>query len=307
MNTENTTEAITDKNYSRRTFFKAAFASTAVLVTANSKLPQAQALPAPIGTVIDYSGGVPSAQSVKAHGHLGAVRYVSEKRPGAEWMKGKPVRIAETQDFANHGLATASVYQFGRAETADWLQGAAGAAIHAPQAIAIHAAAGGPKGRPIYAAIDDNPSRAQYDNQIRPYLQAFQQQLHAADLKLGVYGNYNVIEWATQDGLGEFFWMHDWGSNGQIHPRTTIHQKARWQANIDGVEVDINNVYAHDWGQWKPGEGPTPTQTQIPTIPNVAQLSSMLPPQVRNIPLPTQQQINDALNLINRVRPLLSS
>ncbi|AKK02625.1 DUF1906 domain-containing protein [Corynebacterium epidermidicanis] len=303
---QNQTQTHAPKHLSRRTFFKAAFAGTAV-IAAGSVTPRANALPAPIGTVIDYSAGVPSAQAVKARGHLGAVRYVSEKRPGANWMAGKPVRLGETQDFANHGLATASVYQFGRAETADWLQGAAGAAIHAPQAIAIHAAAGGPKGRPIYVAIDDNPSRSQYDQQIRPYLQAFQQQLHAAELKLGVYGNYNTIEWATQDGLGEFFWMHDWGSNGRIHPRTTIHQKAKWQENIEGIDVDINNVYAQDWGQWQPGQGPTPSQAQIPAIPGAQQLSSMLPPQVRNVPLPNQQQINDALNLINKVKPLLSS
>lgn len=294
---------------SRRAFLKATVLATATpaVLAATGSLQSAAALPAPIGTVIDYSAGVPSAQSVRAHGHLGAVRYVSEKRPGAEWMQGKPVRLSETQDFANNGLATASVYQFGRADTADWLQGAAGAAVHAPQAIAIHAAAGGPKGRPIYVAIDDNPTRAQYDNQIRPYLQSFKQQLAGAGLKLGVYGNYNVVEWASQDGLGEFFWMHDWGSAGRIHPRTTIHQKAGQQSSIDGIVVDINNVYAQDWGQWKPGQGPTPTEAQIPTIPDVAQLSSMLPPNLRNIPLPSQQQINDALNLINQVRPLISS
>lgn len=40
-------------------------------------------------------------------------------------------------------------------------------------------AAGGPTGRPIYVAIDDNPSRWQYDNQIRPNLQAFRAQLAA--------------------------------------------------------------------------------------------------------------------------------
>ncbi|AKE39831.1 protein of unknown function (DUF1906) [Corynebacterium camporealensis] len=76
-------------------------------------------------------------------------------------MLGKPVSLAETKDFKAHGLATASVYQFGRAETADWLGGAASAAIHAPQAIELHRAAGGPTGRPIYIAIDDNPTRSQ--------------------------------------------------------------------------------------------------------------------------------------------------
>lgn len=297
---------------SRRSFLKAGFKATAVAaatpfaLSAVDKLPAASALGTPVGTVIDYSAGVPNAGEVKARGHLGAVRYVSERRPGAEWMQGKPVRADETKAFAAAGLAIASVYQFGKGTTADWLQGAAGAAIHAPQAIALHTAAGGPTGRPIYVAIDDNPSRAEYDSQIRPYLQAFKGALEKAGLVLGVYGNYNVIEWATQDGLGQYFWMHDWGSNGRIHPRTTIHQKAGLRDTISGIEVDINNVYASDWGQWKPGYAPTPAPAQIPAVPNPEQLSSLLPPEVRNIPLPTQQQVNDAITLVNQVKGLSS-
>ncbi|WP_256478236.1 DUF1906 domain-containing protein [Corynebacterium stercoris] len=211
-----------------------------------------------MGTVIDYAAGVPSARAVKARGHLGAVRYVSERRPGATWMLGKPVTLAETRDFKAYGLATASVYQFGRAETADWLGGAASAARHAPEAIRIHRAAGGPTGRPIYVAIDDNPTRAQYDAQIRPYLRAFQSALMLAGYQTGVYGNYNVIQWCIEDGIGSFFWQHDWGSGGRIHPRTTIHQKAKWTDTIDGVQVDINNVYSADWGQWTPGAAAAP-------------------------------------------------
>lgn len=138
----------------RRTFMKASLLAAAGTVVAAQP---AAALGPVLGTVIDYSGGVPSAASVRAAGHLGAVRYVSERRPGADWMVGKPVSRGETTDFAAHGLGVASVYQFGRAQTADWLAGAAGAAQHAPKAIALHAAAGGPAGRPVYVAIDDNP------------------------------------------------------------------------------------------------------------------------------------------------------
>ena len=79
----------------------------------------------------------------------------------------------------------------------------------------------------MYVAIVDNPTWDQYAGQIRPYLQGFKRALELAGLRLGVYGNYNVIEWAGNDGLGEYFWMHDWGSGGRIHPRTTIHQPAK--------------------------------------------------------------------------------
>ena len=252
----------------RRGFLRASTLTLAVgtLGTAAVAAPQATAQGRILGTVIDYAAGVPSAASIKAAGHLGAVRYVSQRRPGTEnWMLGKPVTLTETRSLAAEGLQTASVYQFGRAETADWLQGAAGAAVHAPQAIALHVAAGGPTDRPIYVAIDDNPTRTQYVNHIRPYLQAFQAALTLAGYHTGVYGNYNVIDWAIADGIGTYFWMHDWGSGGKIHPRTTIHQLPQnKQKVIDGVTVDINNVYATDWGQWTPGQSGTVTSPAPP-------------------------------------------
>lgn len=273
----------------RRRFLKtAALAAAAGTVTTAGLAPSAHAQRAVVGTVLDYSAGVPSGRSVKVAGHLGAVRYVSQPRPDATWMLGKPVSLAETQDFKANGLATASVYQFGRAQTADWLGGAAAAATHAPQAIHLHRAAGGPTGRPIYIAIDDNPTRAQYDNQIRPYLRAFSAALTAAGYLTGVYGNYNCIQWASEDGIGSFYWMHDWGSNGRIHPRANIHQVAKWQTTIDGVVCDINNVYTADWGQWTPGQAApvTPAAPALPAIPvdqllqGSSQLSSQLSAQL---------------------------
>ena len=237
--------------------------------------PSAVALGPVRGTIIDFSSGIPSPDAIKRAGHIGAIRYVSNKRPGAAWMTGKPVSLQEAAANAAAGLPTASVYQFGRAETADWKQGAAGAAIHAPQAISLHKAAGGPTNRPIYIAIDDNPTREHYTQLIRPYLQAFSKALSVAGYQTGVYGNYNTIEWASRDGIGRFYWMHDWGSNGKIHPKTTIHQLPQSrQQTIENVIVDVNEIYASDWGQWTPGS----------KQPGIQDLSSTLDKAIPNMP-----------------------
>lgn len=259
---------------SRRGLLKAsALAVTAGAIGAAA--PSAAALGPVRGTIIDFSSGIPSPTAIKRAGHIGAIRYVSNKRPGAAWMTGKPVTLQEAAANAAAGLPTASVYQFGRAETADWKQGAAGAAIHAPQAISLHKAAGGPTHRPIYIAIDDNPTREHYTQFIRPYLQAFSKALSVAGYQTGVYGNYNVIEWASQDGIGTFYWMHDWGSNGKIHPKTTIHQLPQSrQQTIENVIVDVNEVYASDWGQWTPGS----------KQPGIQDLSSTLDKAIPNMP-----------------------
>ena len=267
--------------FNRRTFLKsagAAAATAALAGTTSAALsPAAQAQQRRVlGTVVDYSAGVPSASAVKAAGHMGAVRYVSDRRPGAEWMRGKPVTIGETRDYKANGLAVASVYQFGRAETADWKRGALGAAAHAPKAMALHTAAGGPTGRPIYVAIDDNPTLEQFNSQINPYLKAMSTAFNAAGYQLGVYGNYYTIAWCLEDGIGSYFWQHDWGSRGKIHPRANLHQVAGWQANIQGIQVDINNVYASDWGQWTPGQASTLTNMTPGDWSNLLQGSSQL-------------------------------
>ena len=248
---------------SRRSLFRVAGATLALGAGA-AVLPQADAQGRSLGTVLDYSGGVPSAQAIKNAGHLGAVRYVSE--PRAAWMKGKPVKIEETKAMAAAGLATASVYQYGKDRTADWREGAAGAAKHAPKAIALHAAAGGPTGKPIYVAIDDNPTRNEYETLIKPYLKGFSAALAAAGLKTGVYANYPTIDWLIADGMGEYFWQHGWGSNGKIHPRANVYQRPGVTARVGGVEVDINDVYTRDWGQWTPGTTSLPAlQPSTPT------------------------------------------
>ena len=259
---------------SRRGLLKAsALALTAGAI--GTAAPSAAALGPVRGTIIDFSSGIPSPAAIKRAGHIGTIRYVSNKRPGAAWMTGKPVTLQEAAANAAAGLPTASVYQFGRAETADWKQGAAGAAIHAPQAISLHKAAGGPTHRPIYIAIDDNPTREHYTQVIRPYLQAFSKALSVAGYQTGVYGNYNTIEWASQDGIGTFYWMHDWGSNGKIHPKTTIHQLPQSrQQTIENVIVDVNEVYASDWGQWTPGS----------KQPGIQDLSSTLDKAIPNMP-----------------------
>jgi len=243
-----------------------------------------------------------------------------QRRPGAEWMLGKPVTLEETKDQAANGLKVASIYQFGKDETADWKQGAAGAAVHAPQAIQLHAAAGGPKGRPIYVAIDDNPSREEYDNQIRPYLKAFDEILKSQGYTMGVYANYGTIDWAIQDGLGSYFWQHDWGSNGQIHPRVTLHQVAGETENLDGIEVDVNDVYAEDWGQWTPGQADTPTPSGQTTansgnvkLPSGAsgnaknnQSSATLPQTLagKNLDAKTIRQLGNSVNSISSKLPV---
>lgn len=217
------------------------------------KAPKAQA--AQPGTslvgqvLVDYSAGVPSAEQIRAAGYAGAVRYVSDPREG--WMHGKPLRRQEADDLRAHGLVVVSNYQFGKAANADWKGGAAQGYKDAERGQRLHADAGGPDTAPIYVSIDACPSEEEWNTQCRPYLLAWQERLGKD--RTGVYCNFPCIEWAIRDGIGTYFWMHDWDegySGGRVHPAAHLHQFEIDKQHVGGVGVDRNRILREDFGQW---------------------------------------------------------
>lgn len=113
----------------------------------------------------------------------------------------------------------------------------------------LHTAAGGPTGAPIYASIDDDPSYEQYKQQVAPYLRGWESVL--GHQRVGVYANSKTIDWALQDGLGSYFWQHNWGSpRGYTHPAAHLHQVEIDKRSVGGVGVDINHICKPQFGQW---------------------------------------------------------
>ncbi|MCV7385746.1 DUF1906 domain-containing protein [Mycolicibacter longobardus] len=204
---------------------------------------------APLGILLDYSAGVLPAAQIRAAGAAGAIRYVSDRRPGADWMLGKPIQLAEARDLHENGLTIVSCYQFGKQETADWLGGHDAGVEHARRGAQLHTAAGGPDGAPIYASIDDNPSYEQYKEQVAPYLRGWASVI--GPQRTGVYANSKTIEWAIQDGLGSCFWQHNFGSPGGVaHPAANLHQVEIDRRQVGNVGVDVNEILKPQFGQW---------------------------------------------------------
>jgi len=159
------------------------------------------------------------------------------------------MREAEARDLADAGLKIVSNYQFGKQDTADWLGGQSAGIKHATRGQELHAAAGGPATAPIYASIDDNPTLEQYKQQVAPYLRAWEEVIGKS--RVGVYGNSKVIEWALQDGIGSWFWQHNWGTpQGFVHPAAHLHQFEIDARKVAGVGVDLNNILKPQFGQW---------------------------------------------------------
>ncbi|WP_431956680.1 DUF1906 domain-containing protein [Nocardia lijiangensis] len=202
-----------------------------------------------LGTLIDYSGGVPSAEAILEAGHVGVIRYVSDRRPGAEWMVGKPLLAREVEELSAAGLKIVSCYQFGKGPTADWRGGLEAGKKHAERGLQLHLAAGGPEGRPIYASIDDNPTPVDFATMIAPYLLGWESVLGKQNV--GVYANSPTIELARVAGLGSWYWQHNWGTpKGFVHPAAHLHQFEIDKRAVDGVGVDINDILKPEYGQW---------------------------------------------------------
>ncbi|MCP9273366.1 DUF1906 domain-containing protein [Mycolicibacterium arenosum] len=215
----------------------------------SATLTPATASAAPLGILLDYAAGVIKAADIKAAGAAGAIRYVSDRRPGGAWMLGKPIQLPEARDLYRNGMKIVSCYQYGKQDTADWLGGHSAGVAHAKRGWALHVAAGGSYGAPIYTSIDDDPSLKQYREQVAPYLRGWESVL--GHQRVGVYANSKTIEWAAQDGLGAYFWQHNWGSpKGYTHPAAALHQVEIDKRSVAGIGVDINHVLKPRFGQW---------------------------------------------------------
>lgn len=239
-------DAAPSRSLSRRSLLGLA-AAGAVGAAVGLRAPAARA--ASLGTLIDYSGGIPAAAAIKEAGHLGVIRYVSDRRPGAEWMLGKPLRADEVSELRAAGLEIVSCYQYGKGPTADWRGGLAAGREHAERGLELHLEAGGPEGRPIYAAIDDNPSPVEFATMIAPYLLGWQAVVGKENT--GVYANAPTIELARIAGVASWFWQHDWGTpKGFVHPAAHLHQFEIDKRAVDGVGIDRNHILKPQYGQW---------------------------------------------------------
>ena len=182
----------------------------------SSALGPPRAAAAPLGILLDYAAGVIRAGDMRAAGAVGAIRYVSDRRPGVPgcWQADPTARGPRPVSQRAEDRLLLPVRQAGH-------RGLAGRSErgrrHAKRGWQLHVAAGGSYGAPIYASIDDDPTPEQYKSRSRRICAAGKSVL--GHQRVGVYANSKTIDWALQDGLGSYFWQHNWGSpKGFTHP-----------------------------------------------------------------------------------------
>lgn len=187
--------------------------------------------------VLDYSAGFPGAPAIKAAGYSGAVRYIGfpDRR--------KCTTAAELADFTAHGIGMALVYEN---VNTDW-RGGVTAGRNAGNQARHHAdAIGFPRGRPIYAAIDQDVVATGEFSTMLDYMRGFAEYQGGAKFT-GVYGEADVIDRALLAGVAEYFWQTVAWSRGRRTAANLFQHVGL--VTVGGVGCDVNDVLASDWGQ----------------------------------------------------------
>lgn len=215
-------------------------------------------------TIVDYSAGVPGAAAVKAAGHVGAIRYISD--PREPWMKGKPVTKGELEDYRNHKMDVAFVYQFSKADTK---RGFAGGVHDATIAQRRLEEIGCPN-HPVFFTVDYDINIDQWNHTDSHYFRG------AASViglhRVGIYGHSRVCAWAIEDkvvghihGEKHLCWVtRSWGSvdfeKYAVLFQRIVDSRSTPGPVINGVTVDVNDILHPEWGQLPRPARPGSTQ-----------------------------------------------
>lgn len=213
--------------------------------------------------LIDFSAALIEPAEIRNAGYTGVIGYFSESRPGTQFGA-KPLRRDYCDQLRAEGLEIVTNYQFGKGDNADWRGGYDGGCRHAETALRLHFEAGGTGWRPLYAPVDDNPTLAEWNTLIVPFLRGWASVVGPE--WTGVYCNARCIDWALEDGVGQWFWQHNWSGDPSInghHPAAHLHQIEIDRRQIAGVGIDVNEILKPDYGQWSASQPPTPPEQPV--------------------------------------------
>lgn len=213
--------------------------------------------------LVDFTHRQVPAERIKSAGYDGALVYVSELRPGADFDF-KPVTRQYADSLRAAGLHVVSCYQYGKPgwpTPSDYTRGYDGGVGDAMTGLRLHAAAGGPDSAPIFFSIDEDIDFDTWKGVGSQWLRGINSVLGVH--RTGVYGHSGVCAWAIDDGVigrstsdGHWWaWQTKAWSNGERDSRAVLYQAVVVSGSepgiaMGGTHVDENEVLAADFGQW---------------------------------------------------------
>jgi hypothetical protein len=213
--------------------------------------------------LVDFTSRLVPAEQIKAAGYDGALVYVSELRPGADFDF-KPVTRSYADELRGLGLHVVSCYQYGKPgwpTPSDYTRGYDGGVADAQTALRLHGAAGGPDTAPIFFSVDEDISADTWKSVAVQWFRGVNSVLGVQ--RTGVYGSAGVCAWAIADGVighstspgYRWAWQTKAWSHGEREPAAVLYQSVVVSGSepgiaMGGTHVDEDEVLAADFGQW---------------------------------------------------------
>jgi hypothetical protein len=189
---------------------------------------------------VDYADYRPTMSSLTSSGYTFVCRYLSNAG------NTKNISASEAQSLEQAGLSIVLVWE---QAAEDSLRGFSYGAQQAQAALAEATAAGMPSDRPIYFAIDFDPTSSQL-SAINAYFDGVASVLGVA--RTGAYGGYGSINSLFNAGKISYGWQTYAWSRGEWDSRAQLRQT---QNDIDHGNEDLDEAMASDYGQWGGSSG----------------------------------------------------
>jgi hypothetical protein len=214
-------------------------------------------------SLIDFTERLVAPDLIKSAGYAGALVYVSELRPGADFDF-KPVTREYADALRAAGLHVVSCYQYGKPgwpTPSDFTRGYDGGVADAQTALRLHGAAGGPDSAPIFFSVDEDIDLDTWKHVAVQWFRGINSVLGVR--RTGIYGHSQACAWAIGDGVvgrsttagHSWAWQTKAWSRGEREPAAVLYQSVVVTASdpgvvLGGIHVDVDEVLATDFGQW---------------------------------------------------------
>lgn len=196
---------------------------------------------------IDYAWQHPDPAAIKAAGYDFVCRYYSRD-------PSKNLTRAEADALTAEGLWIVGNWEY---YANDALGGYAAGVANAKLARSLADACGQPAARPIYGSDDWDVTPAQ-EPIVTDYLRGWDSVLGVGEV--GEYAGFYPLRVQRDAGVTSWEWQPLAWSGGQWEPRVNIRQTGF--AVVGGVQVDVNEAWTADYGQWQPGRLPLQSPLQ---------------------------------------------
>lgn len=197
---------------------------------------------------VDYSLARPDPWGMAHTGYRAAGRYLSYE-PNKNLARGERDRL---------WAAGMSIFLVWETTGEMVLRGFPGAAPDVKEANAQADALDWPKDRPLFYAIDFEPTLAQLRGPIADYFLLAKQNSRRP---VAPYGCAKALDFLCGElGIHPFGWQCLAWSYGRVSEHAALYQTPNWQrlSNPYGPAIDENEIRMPDFGQWHPDQAVAP-------------------------------------------------